>query len=60
MNTSELIELLREYEAEAGEPVPVHVLVRVNESKNDRVQLSEWDFEMVDSSAGNSVLIDLS
>ncbi len=60
MNTSELIELLKEYEAEAGEPVPVHVLVRVSESKNERVQISEWDFEMVDSSAGNSVLIDLS
>ena len=60
MNTSELIELLREYEAEAGEPVPVQVLVRVNENKNERVQLAEWDFEMVDNSAGSSVLIDLS
>ena len=60
MNTSDLIALLQELEQEAGEPVPVQVLVRVNESRNERFGLSEFDLELVPGVAGDAVLIDLS
>lgn len=60
MTTSELIELLKEFEAEAGEPVPVHVLVRVSQDRNERVSLSVFDFELITGSPSDSVLIDLS
>ena len=60
MNTTDLIVLLQELEQDAGGPVPVQVLVRINESRNERYGLSEFDFELVPGVSGDAVLIDLS
>jgi hypothetical protein len=61
MNTSELIALLQELEQEAGEPVRVQILVRVNESKNERVPLTEFDVELkTGEGLSDTVLIDMS
>lgn len=60
MNTTDLIALLQELEQEAGEPVPVQVLVRVNDSRNERVPLTEFDVELVSGSLSDAVLIDMS
>ena len=59
MNTSDLIELLKDYEEEAGGPLRVDFLVR-HKDNSHRGTLDQFDVEIDDSESGKSVLIDLS
>ncbi len=60
MDTSEIIELLRELETEAGEPIKVQVKVRMDDDRNVVLDLSHYDFELVPDHGTGHILIDLS
>lgn len=55
MNTTELIDLLRELEEEAGEPVQVQALVRVSDSRNQLCTVDSYDVELVRIGSGRQV-----
>lgn len=60
MTSSDLIEMLREYEEEAGGPVQVQVVVRQNNGHLNRFGLDQFDVTLDDQQSGQTVLFDLS
>ena len=59
MTSADLIEMLQEFEEEAGGPVQVHVLTR-NGDQNLRFTLDQFDLNLDSNAYGSVVLIDLS
>jgi hypothetical protein len=59
MTSSDLIEMLQEFEEEAGGPVQVHVLMQ-NGDRNLRFTLDQFDLNLESNDTGSAVLIDLS
>lgn len=59
MTSSDLIELLREFEDEAGGPVQVQVQVRQNNGTDLRFVLDQFDVNLDGENEGRIVLLDL-